>query len=137
VFLKHGRHEDTCPVQLARDWLDTLAERGITSGPLLRGIDQYGRLGGTAGYAGRGTGRITGGALNTIVGDAARRARLDGAEDYTFHGLRAGAATAAAEAGAAPSTIQAHGRWRSLAMVFRYWRRGSAWRTNALDGVDL
>ncbi|GAA2627273.1 hypothetical protein GCM10010411_75460 [Actinomadura fulvescens] len=37
----------------------------------------------------------------------------------------------------ADSIIRAHRRWKSLAMVFRYWRRGSDWSNNALDGVGL
>ncbi|MEU8308948.1 tyrosine-type recombinase/integrase [Actinomadura sp. NPDC048955] len=144
VIIKHGRRPQTDPVALLRDWVARLAEPtrtkpAITGGPLLRGIDRHGRLGGTPGYAAPGpnTGRIDDETLNDIVRDAAIRADLDNATAHTFHGLRAGAATSAAEAGAAPSTIQEHGRWTSLAMVFRYWRRGSAWANNALDDVGL
>ncbi|MEV3926084.1 tyrosine-type recombinase/integrase [Actinomadura coerulea] len=141
VILKHGRRPQTDPVALLRAWVARLAdaEPPITGGPLLRGIDKHGRLAGTPGYAAPGpnTGRIDDETLNAIVRDAAVRADLDNAAAHTFHGLRAGAATSAAEAGAAPSTIQEHGRWTSLAMVFRYWRRGSAWANNALDDVGL
>lgn len=141
VFVKPGQRPQTDPVGLLRDWTATLARHGITGGPLLRGIDRHLHLAGTPRYAGTGTGRSTGrindDTLNGIVRDAARRAKLDNADAYTFHGLRAGGATSAAEAGAAPSTVQDHGRWKSLAMVFKYWRRGNAWRTNALDDVGL
>lgn len=141
VIIKHGRRPQTDPVALLRTWVARLgdAEPPIISGPLLRGIDKHGRLGGTPGYAAPGpnTGRIDDETLNGIVRDAAIRAELDNATAHTFHGLRAGAATSAAEAGAAPSTIQEHGRWTSLSMVFRYWRRGSAWANNALDDVGL
>ncbi|WP_338743287.1 tyrosine-type recombinase/integrase [Actinomadura luteofluorescens] len=141
VIIKHGRRPQTDPVALLRTWVARLAdaEPPIISGPLLRGIDKHGRLGGTPGYAAPGpnTGRIDDETLNGIVRDAAIRADLDNATAHTFHGLRAGAATSAAEAGAAPSTIQEHGRWTSLSMVFRYWRRGSAWANNALDDVGL
>ncbi|TDC51439.1 integrase [Actinomadura sp. KC345] len=137
VFLKRGRHVRTCPVELARTWLRTLAGHGITDGPLLRGIDRHGNLAGAGRFAGRGSGRMDDETLNTIVRDAAVRAELDNAAAYTFHGLRAGGATSAAEAGAAPSTIQEHGRWNSLSMVFVYWRRGTAWANNALDNVGL
>lgn len=137
VFLKRGRHPRTCPVELARGWLATLAGHGITGGPLLRGIDRHGNLAGAGRFAGRGSGRIDDETLNTIVRDAALRAGLDNAAAHTFHGLRAGSATSAAEAGAAPSTIQEHGRWSSLSMVFIYWRRGTAWANNALDNVGL
>ncbi|WP_344285151.1 tyrosine-type recombinase/integrase [Actinomadura napierensis] len=137
VRLKPGHRAATCPVRLTQSWLTTLAEHGITGGPLLRGIDRHGTLAGTGAFAGRGTGRIDDETLNTIVRDAAIRADLDDAAAYTFHGLRAGGATSAAESGAAPSTIQEHGRWSSLSMVFVYWRRGTAWTNGALDGVGL
>jgi integrase len=138
VQIKYGTHLETCPVRLAQAWIATLAAREITDGPLLRGIDRHGRLAGTPNYAGRShTGRISGQALNDIVRDTAVRAELKGAEDYTFHGLRAGGATSASEAGAAPSTVGNHGRWKGLLMVMHYWRTGDAWRNNALDGVGL
>lgn len=142
VRVKHGRHLETCPVRLAQAWLDTLAAHGITEGPLLRGIDRHGRLGGTPGYAGRGTGRISGQALTTLVRNAVARAEaagldVDAPDAYSWHSLRAGFATAASEAGAPPTAIADHGRWRGLLMVMRYWRAGSAWRRNALDGVGL
>ena len=137
VFLKAGRRPQTDPVGLLRDWVATLARHGVTGGPLVRGIDRHLRLAGTPRYAGTGSGRIDDATLNGIVRGAARRAQLENAGACTFHGLRAGGATSAAEAGAAPSTIQDHGRWSSLTMVFRYWRRGNAWRNNALDDVGL
>lgn len=137
VRLKRGRRAGTCPVRLAQSWLTTLAERGITTGPLLRGIDKHGNLAGAGRFAGRGSGRIDDETLNAILRSAAVRAELDNAASCTFHGLRAGGATSAAESGAAPSTIQEHGRWSSLSMVFVYWRHGTAWTNNALDNVEL
>lgn len=140
VILKHGRRPQTDPDALLRAWVARLAdaEPPITGGPLLRGIDKQGRLAGTPGYAASGpnTGRIDDETVNGVVRDAAIRADLDNAA-HTFHGLRAATSAAEAGAGAAPSTIQEHGRWTSLAMVFRYWRRGSAWANNALDDVGL
>jgi integrase len=149
VHIKYGKHLETCPVRLTEAWIDTLAARGITDGPLLRGVDRYGHLAGTPGYAGRirpdgAPARLKNDALNAVVRDAVRRARatdpdhgLDGAERYSWHGLRAGFATAAAEGGAAPTAIADHGRWKGLLMVMHYWRGGTAWANNALDRVDL
>lgn len=138
VHLKYGTHLETCPVRLTQAWIDTLTAHGITDGPLLRGIDRHGHLAGTPGHAtGSRTPRLSGETLNRIVRAAARRADLEDPDRYTYHGLRAGGATTAAQAGAAPSTIADHGRWSGLLMVMRYWRTGHAWHTNALDGTGL
>ncbi|GAA4517131.1 hypothetical protein GCM10023191_089110 [Actinoallomurus oryzae] len=147
VRIKYGRRLETCPVRLTQAWIDTLAAHGISSGPLLRGVDARGRLAGTPHYAGRTPpdGRpapLTNTALNDLLRTAVRRARtadpeLADPEDYSWHGLRAGFATAAAEGGAAPSAIADHGRWKGLLMVMHYWRGGTAWNNHALDKVDL
>jgi integrase len=139
VALPYGSHPGTCPVRLARAWLATLAEREITTGPLLRSIDQYGRLAGTPGFAGRApaSGRISGEGLNRIVRDAARRAGLDDPGSYTFHSLRAGGATAAAKAGKPATFIQRHGRWKSVVFL-RYIRKGTQFGDdNAMTGIGL
>lgn len=149
VHIKYGKHLETCPVRLTQAWTDTLTAHGITSGLLLRGVDRKGRLAGTPGYAGRtradGTAtRLSNDALNTLLRAAVDLARaaypdhgLEDPEHYSWHGLRAGFATSAAEAGAAPSAIADHGRWKGLLMVMHYWRSGTAWANNALDKVDL
>ena len=149
VHIKYGRHLETCPVRLTQAWIDTLAAHGITSGRLLRGIDRSGRLAGTPGYAGRtrpdGTAApMTNDALNNLLRAAVQLARatvpdheLEDPEDYSWHGLRAGFATSAAEGGAAPTAIADHGRWKGLLMVMHYWRSGTAWANNALDKIDL
>jgi integrase len=147
VRVKYGRRLETCPVRLTQAWIDTLTAHGITDGPLLRGVDARGRLAGTPHYAGRTPpdGRpapLTNTALNDLLRAAVRRARTDDPgladpEDYSWHGLRAGFATAAAEGGAAPSAIADHGRWKGLLMVMHYWRGGTAWNNHALERVDL
>lgn len=147
VHIKYGRHLETCPVRLTEAWIDSLAAHGVTSGPLLRGVDRNGRLAGTTGYAGRtrqGTpGRLSNETLNTLIRDAVRRARDAGRHSleeplrYSWHGLRAGFATSAAEGGAAPTAIADHGRWKGLLMVMHYWRGGTAWANDALDKIDL
>jgi integrase len=149
VHIKYGKHLETCPVRLTQAWIDTLTAHGITSGPLLRGIDRNGRLAGTPGYAGRtrtdGTAtRLSNDALNNLLRATVGLARatdpdhgLEEAEHYSWHGLRAGFATSAAEAGAAPTAIADHGRWKGLLMVMHYWRSGTAWANNALDKIDL
>ena len=139
VALPYGSNPNTCPVRLARAWLAALAEHQTTTGPLLRSIDQYGRLAGTPGFAGRApaSGRISGEGLNRIVRDAAQRAGLDHPGGYTFHSLRAGGATAAAKAGKPATFIQQHGRWKSLVFL-RYVRKGTQFGDdNAMTGIGL
>jgi integrase len=149
VHIKYGKHLETCPVRLTQAWIDTLTAHGITSGPFLRGVDRKGRLAGTPGYAGRTRSDgiatpMTNDALNDLLRAAVDLARasdpdhnLEQSKDYSWHGLRAGFATSAAEAGAAPTAIADHGRWKGLLMVMHYWRSGTAWANNALDKVDL
>jgi integrase len=149
VHIKYARHLETCPVRLTQAWIDTLAAHGITTGRLLRGVDRSGRLAGTPGYAGRtrpdGTAApMTNDALNNLLRATVRLAKaadpdhnLEDPEVYSWHGLRAGFATSAAEGGAAPTAIADHGRWKGLLMVMHYWRSGTAWANNALDKIDL
>jgi integrase len=149
VHIKYAKHLETCPVRLTQAWIDTLAAHGITSGRLLRGIDRSGRLAGTPGYAGRtrpdGTAApMTNDALNNLLRAAVQLAQgadpdhdLEDPDRYSWHGLRAGFATSAAEGGAAPTAIADHGRWKGLLMVMHYWRSGTAWANNALDKIDL
>lgn len=147
VRIKYGRHLETCPVRLAQAWIDTLAAHGVPSGPLLRGVDARGRLAGTPRYAGRtppggSPAPMSNTALNDLLRTVVRLARADDPdlaepEKYSWHGLRAGFATAAAEGGAAPTAIADHGRWKGLLMVMHYWRGGTAWANHALDKIDL
>ncbi|WP_019634529.1 tyrosine-type recombinase/integrase [Actinomadura atramentaria] len=145
VPVPYGAHLETCPVRITRAWLDTLAAHGVGGGPLVRGVDRRGRIAGTPGYGGRGgpvPAPITGQALNDLLRAAVARARRDGArlEDparYSWHGLRAGFATGAATAGAAPSRIADHGRWTGLMMVLHYWRSGRGHLDNPVARLGL
>jgi integrase len=152
VVIGPGKHLDTCPVRVTQMWIDTLAAHGITSGPLIRGLDRYGRLAGTSGYAGRipddGVPRITNNALNSLVRtavsrarDAAvardRRPRLREPAAYSWHSLRAGLATSAGQANIPPSTVAERGRWKGLLMVMTYWRDGAARRRRIEQQIGL
>jgi hypothetical protein len=87
---------------------------------------------------------MTNDALNNLLRAAVQLAQaadpdhdLEDPDRYSWHGLRAGFATSAAEGGAAPTAIADHGRWKGLLMVMHYWRSGTAWANNALDKIDL
>lgn len=126
VPIPHGTHPDTDPARVWDRWVQTLAEHGVTTGPLLRRVGQTGRIGD----------RITGDGINDIVRAAARRAGLTGS--YTAHSLRAGGATAAYRAGAVVSSIAEHGRWaKNSPVVLGYIRSVDKWRDNPMRGIGL
>ncbi len=146
VPLPYGSHPGTCPVRVESAWLEILAEHGITSGPVFRAIDKHGRIAGTIGddgrpvrRAGRGDGiRMTPEAINLVVKEAARAAELPHAHRYSAHGLRAGGATDAADAGATMSGICQHGRWSEKSpVVMQYIRHRDKWKNNPMLRVGL
>ncbi len=83
-----------------------------------------------------GTQRLSDRAVAIIVKRAAEAAGLDPAR-YAGHSLRAGLATAAAQAGVSERAIMAQTGHRSVTMVRRYIRDGSLFRENAAAAVGL
>jgi integrase len=129
VNIPHGVHPDTDPVRVTRAWLDALAEQQVTGGPLLRRINRWGRLQ---------DGGMSGAAVNEAVRRLAAAAGLDGAADFTAHGLRAGGPTEAAKAGHPTSFIAEHGRWsKTSPQVLEYIRPVDRWRDNPMRGIGL
>jgi integrase len=129
VHIPHGVHPDTDPVRVTRAWLDALAERQVTDGPLLRRINRWGQLQ---------DGAMSGAAINEAVQRLAAAAGLDGAADFTAHGLRAGGPTEAAKAGHPTSFIAEHGRWsKTSPQVLEYIRPVDRWRDNPMRGIGL
>jgi site-specific recombinase XerD len=128
VAIPHGQHADTDPVRLVRAWRALLAEHEHTRGRLLRSVTRHGRIGASLSADG----------LFDLVQAAARRAGLPNPGGYSAHSLRAGGATAAYRAGAAVSTIAAHGRWApGSPVVLSYVRSVDRWQDNALAGIGL
>lgn len=128
VAIPPGQHSDTDPVRLVRTWTALLADRGITTGRLLRSVTRYGRLGAS----------LSGDGITDVVAAAAARAELRHADRYSAHSLRAGGATSAYKAGAPVSVIAQHGRWSpGSPVVLSYVRAVDRWRDNALKGIGL
>jgi site-specific recombinase XerD len=98
-----------CPVRAVRTWLDGA---GLTKGPLLRVVNGHARVGG---------GRLGERVVASVVKRAAMAAGLD-ATNLAGHSLRAGYATAAAQAGKPMFVIQQQTGHKSVAMVSRYVR---------------
>ncbi|MGW8526970.1 tyrosine-type recombinase/integrase [Nocardiopsis sp. NPDC055824] len=135
VRIPYGTLAQTCAVRTTADWIGTLAEHGLTAGPLLRGVDRYGRLAGTPGATLRGTGRMSGAGINLVVQRLAAAAGLEG---VTAHSLRAGSATASAMAGVPRAQIARQGRWEPTSTaVDAYIRPAEDWRDNPMRQVGL
>jgi site-specific recombinase XerD len=126
VVIPRGSHAATDPVRVVRTWLEALAERGITAGPLLRNVNRHGQPGEA----------ISGDAINQIVRTAALRADVPNAATITAHSLRAGGATAAYKNGAPVSVIAGHGRWsENSPVVLGYIRAVDKWTDNPMRGL--
>jgi integrase len=129
VNIPHGVHPDTDPVRVVRAWINALADLGVTTGPLLRRINRWGQLQPDG---------MSGAAVNEAVQRLAAAAGLDGAADFTAHGLRAGGPTEAAKAGHPTSFIAEHGRWsKTSPQVLEYIRPVDRWRDNPMRGIGL
>jgi site-specific recombinase XerD len=128
VALPYGQHADTCPVRVVRAWRAALADRGITSGRLLRSVTRHGRAAAS----------MSTDAVTDVVRERALIAGLPNAAQYSAHSLRAGGATSAYKAGAPVSVIAAHGRWaEGSPVVLGYVRATDRWRDNPIRGVGL
>lgn len=130
VPVPHGAHADTDPVRLVNTWLEALAVRGITEGPLLRAVDRHDNL--------HRSGRMSTDAINRAVRRIAKRAGIPNASTYTAHSLRAGGATVAYKAGAPVSAIAGQGRWaKNSPVVLEYIRAVDKWQDNPMRNVGL
>jgi integrase len=124
IGIPYGADVSTCPVRSVRAWCEAA---GLVSGVLWPHLDRWAHIGDKP---------ITDRAVALIV---KRRAALAGLDPAIFsgHSLRAGLATAAAEAGASALDIQAQTGHKSSDMVARYVRRGSLFRGNVSGKVGL
>lgn len=124
VGVPYGSNPLTCPVRSLRRWLELA---GITHGPLFRPVDRHGRIS---------PARLSAAGTNRLVQRAVARTGVD-PRPYSAHSLRAGLATAAAEAGVAERAIMNQTGHRSLVVARSYIRRGSLFRDNAAAQVGL
>ena len=124
VGLPYGSHPATCPVRALRTWLDATR---IAEGPVFRYVDRHGNVA---------RGRLSDKAVALVVKRCALAAGLD-PRQYAGHSLRAGLATAAAQADVSERAIMAQTGHKSLPMVRKYIRDGSLFRNNAAAAVGL
>ncbi len=124
VGIPFGKEEATCPVRALQCWL---AEAGITSGAVFRGVNRHGRL------SRRGLHKDC---VGWIVKRAASRASLK-PEPLGGHSLRAGCVTQAAMNGVSERDIMRQTGHKSTEMLARYIRIGEIFTCNAAAGLGI
>ena len=111
-------------MRAVQEWL---ACASINGGPLFRSVNRHEQLQ---------PGRLSDKAVALVVKRAAAAANLD-PRGYAGHSLRAGLATAAAQAGVSERAIMAQTGHKSVEMVRKYIRDGQLFRENAAAAVGL
>ena len=130
IAVPPGAHPESDPVALTRLWLEALAAREITGGPLLRACGRGGRL--------EQAGRLTPESINRIVRRRARQAHITGWEQVSAHSLRATGATLAAWNDVPAGVIAEHGGWKPTSpTVHGYMRTANQWKNNAMRGTGF
>lgn len=129
VIVPRGVHNETDPVRVVRAYKDALAERGITTGRLLRAINQWDQITHDA---------MSGDAINEMVQRRAARVLPEDGLTYTAHGFRAGGAGEAYKNKAPLSAIRTQGRWADGSpQVLEYIRVVDARAENPMRGIGL
>ena len=125
VALPYGSDPQTCPVRAMQAWLE---RRRLSTGPVFRAIDRFGRVSAQAVHAG--FGRLPGEARRRGVPDSKPASMPDTvcARDL---------ATQAAMNGASELAIMKQTGHRSLATVRKYIREGTLFRDNAAAKLGL
>jgi len=124
VGIMYGQHPETCPVRALRAWIKA---SDIDRGPIFRKVDRWGHVGARG---------LCDKSVVLIVKRQAAAAGLD-ATRFAGHSLRAGFATAAANAGFDERKIMAQTGHKSVVMVRRYIRISEIFRGNPSGGVGL
>lgn len=120
VAITMAKNKRYCAVTALKSWY---AATGITEGPVFRAINQYGKLSSR---------KLSTQAVADIVKAMALAAGLDRTL-FSGHSMRAGLATAAAQADKPYHKIKAITRHKSDATLARYIRDGQMFENNAGD----
>lgn len=120
--LPYASRPSVCPVRALEDWL---AVAGISSGPIFRGVDRFGRIGEAA---------LSDRSVARIVQRAAAAAGLD-PSTVAGHSLRAGFATTAARKGKGLDAIMRQTLHRSERVARTYIRVAGLFEHNAAVGL--
>lgn len=121
--IPYGHEYKTCPVRAWRSWKEAA---GITDGYAFRSITRHSEMGDS----------LSDRAVAEIIKRRAKAAGLDYTE-FSGHSLRAGLATAAAQAGVSERVIAKQTGHKSLPVLRGYIREGSLFTENAAAKVGL
>lgn len=124
VGIPYGSNPETCPVRAVQAWLEAAQ---VKSGPLFRAITRHDHIASTG---------LTAASVALIVKRAVGLAGLE-PKSFSGHSLRAGFATAAAQAEVPEWRIMKQTRHRSRTVLATYIREGSLFRSNAAARVGL
>ncbi len=116
---------DLCALRALDAWLAVRGAAAATD-PLFCGVRKNGRLTGK---------RLSDKAVVRLVGEAARAAGLPEPASFSGHSLRAGLATAAAEAEAQLHDVMRQTRHRSVEVARRYMRSADLWKNNVTEKI--
>ncbi len=121
--IPYGHEHKTCPVRAWKTWKEAT---GITDGYAFRSITRHSKLGAS----------LSDRAVAEVI---KRRAKAAGLEykEFSGHSLRAGLATAAAQAGVSERVIAKQTGHKSLPVLRGYIREGSLFTENAAAKVGL
>ena len=124
VGIPFGHNTDTCPVGALAAWLEAAH---IDSGAVFRAVDRRGRIAAD---------RLADRSVALLVKHYTQAIGRD-PRTFSGHSLRAGHATAAALAGVKERDIMRQTGHRSTAMLRRYIRDGSLFRSNSAAALGL
>ncbi|WP_123467135.1 integrase [Streptomyces sp. CEV 2-1] len=129
VIVPRGVHNETDPVRVVRAYKEALVERGVTTGRLLRAINQWDQITHDT---------MSGDAINEMVQRRAARVLPDDNLVCTAHGFRAGGAGEAYKNKAPLSAIRNQGRWaEGSPQILEYIRVVDARAENPVRGIGL
>jgi len=117
--IPYGNNAILCPVRALDHWL---SQSKITTGPIFRAIDRWGKLQKNA---------LTPLAVTLIIKRWSKACELPNAANYSSHSLRRGLATSASYKGASLTSIMRQGRWRHVNTVLGYIEEGQRFEDNA------
>jgi site-specific recombinase XerD len=124
IGIGHGGNELTCPVTAIRRWLTA---SGITTGPVLRGVDRHGHLR---------QGRLSPRSVARIVQGLGEQVGLD-PKVLGGHSLRSGFASSAAAAGIEERDIARVTGHRSLLVLRGYIQEGTLFDSDVVQRLGL
>lgn len=128
VFVTYSANPKTCAVLTLQEWIEFLESKGITSGPLFRGMRP-------TGDRAKGDAKVKPNAMapESYVARLKLWSKLAGIDPARIggHSLRSGHVTTAGTNGASPFSIAKQGRWKNLNTVLGYFRTITAHKDNS------